>query len=162
MVSSRRGLDISHDVATEIKAAAVGAVPNETGGILLGWRAGSDVIVVGFAEIPPRDVRRAAYVLDARAANGALEKFRRQAHDSRVGYVGSWHSHPLNLPPSATDHATFRRAAQSTSAPLAFIVAVVNGESASLRKFWVGRRCRSARDRRMCDLNARAIDVESV
>ena len=46
------------------------------------------------------------YELPAGARNLAVDRARQS--DARLGYLGDWHSHPVNIGPSATDRQTMR------------------------------------------------------
>ncbi len=120
-----------------LREAALRATPFETGGLLLGWREDETVVVDAVLEIAPNKKNRTRYVLDEVRANVALQAHKEQCSDSRVGYVGIWHSHPSDVPASATDKATIRAAGRKATAPLAFIVAAVRGRSVRLHKYWV-------------------------
>lgn len=116
------------------------AVPNETGGALIGWREGPAVSVMDFIEILSARPERARYELGITDLNTALAGYLARTTDARLGYVGSWHSHPAPVGPSFTDRHTFRRTARAHALPLAFLVAATDGRSTSLHMTWAGPR----------------------
>lgn len=106
---------LSEDAEATIRQTAARAHPNETGGVLVGVLSDGRPWITHVFELetsdprprfyePPRGLRQAA---TRRAARG----------DRRLGYLGEWHSHPLDVPPSATDVATIKRLAETGDCP---------------------------------------------
>jgi len=97
------------------------ALPQETGGILLGFRT-SDLVVV----------TQALTVADPRSNRHSYQRHRQAAQAKMaaaginktpgIGYVGEWHTHPLDCPPSATDIRALTATARLTTTAVALIV----------------------------------------
>ncbi len=100
---------ISEGAAADLRRHAREAHPQETGGILLGVRTTGRPWITQAVEIPTPDRGRSHYRLPAGATTLAVQRAR--ADDSRLGYLGEWHSHPVDVGPSPTDRATMRRLA---------------------------------------------------
>lgn len=99
------------------------SAPVETGGILVGVLRDGDPWVVMVVEIedPTRGPTRFTI---PHGVTPAVVEITRQI-DGRFGYVGDWHSHPADIPPSTTDKATLRKSARqprSGKQPLLSIV----------------------------------------
>jgi proteasome lid subunit RPN8/RPN11 len=87
-----------------MRTAATTALPNETGGILLGYRTLDGVRVTGAIEVPDRRATGTSYRRSHRHASRKLATaLALEPAGSPVGYVGEWHSHPAPQPPSAPD-----------------------------------------------------------
>jgi len=73
-------------------------LPNETGGVLIGWINSFDkIIYVGKTlPAPPDSVERPYYTI--RGKEGLYKKIQeiRQTSNDELYYVGEWHSHPRN------------------------------------------------------------------
>lgn len=109
----------------ELEAAAAAAHPKETGGILVGVHtAGSRPWIVHAVEIPSTNSGSAHYVVPARRRREVVERLREQ-HDGRLGYLGEWHSHPLDVGPSPTDLDSIRAIAGDRAAGCAHPVLLV-------------------------------------
>lgn len=119
--------------------SAIHAMPVETGGALIGWREGATVSVMDFIEIPSARAERSRYELRAADLNAALASYLTRASDTRLGYVGSWHTHPAAVSPSFVDKHTFMKTARAHSGPLAFLVAATDGRSTTLHTTWAGQ-----------------------
>jgi integrative and conjugative element protein (TIGR02256 family) len=97
------------------------ALPQETGGILLGFRT-PDLVVV----------TRTLTVHDPRGSRHSYRRHRRRAQAQMaaaginetpgIGYVGEWHTHPADCPPSRIDIRALMATARLTTAPVALIV----------------------------------------
>jgi hypothetical protein len=105
---------------------ALDARPNETGGLLLGWREDRVVVVVDAVSISGSLVDASNFIIGQDEANSALESYRAQSNRPGVGYVGSWHSHPSMLGPSTRDFRTYADVSRGTPGALAFIVVAIN------------------------------------
>lgn len=130
----------TESVLQRIISCAREAVPNETGGALLGWREGAGVNVMDFIEVPSARPARARYELGIVGLNTALADYLDQATNARMGYVGSWHSHPAASGPSLIDRHTFRKTGRAHALPLAFLVAATKGCSTTFHTTWAGWR----------------------
>ncbi len=87
-------------------AAALGAHPNEAGGILVGVRAADRPWITHALEIPGASAGATHYVLPGGVTRPLVRRVRRV--DKRLGYLGEWHVHPANVGPSGTDRDTLR------------------------------------------------------
>ena len=115
-------------------------MPLETGGILLGYREGADVMVTHALVVEGSGASGNRYVRDDVEANRTLSDFLNDRDsDDVTGYVGEWHSHPAPSGPSSIDHAAMREIARTSDAPVALVVHVPNPAS------FVGRIARRQR-----------------
>ncbi len=120
------------------------ATPRETGGILLGYRTGTQVRVVGAAEVADAAATESSYTLLHHAAQARLDEVRHYfPSGSPVGFVGDWHVHPRNLPPSPVDRRSITRLGRHYRRRVATIVVVCedfewvpHGLVASRRRSW--------------------------
>lgn len=94
-------------LAQKLKSIRVALLPNETGGVILGYvdQKRKAIHVVDVLEAPTDSV--ASRTEFTRGATGVREAIERSAELSAniVGYLGEWHSHPRHSSamPSATD-----------------------------------------------------------
>ncbi|MEU0094799.1 Mov34/MPN/PAD-1 family protein [Kribbella sp. NPDC006257] len=96
---------LSESAQASMIAAAVKADPNETGGILIGVHTnGGHPWVTRAIEIATNDRGHHHYKIPSGATQPSVYAARRT--DSRLGYLGDWHSHPADIGPSPTDLAT--------------------------------------------------------
>lgn len=117
----RRELLMSESAWHLIREAAMLSHPSEAGGILVGVRAEGTLWVTQAMEIKPSARARSSYLLP-RGATRRLVKTARLV-DSRLGYLGDWHSHPADVPASATDRSTLLRTAVRDREPTVLLVA---------------------------------------
>jgi hypothetical protein len=116
---------MSENARIELVAAAAAAHPKETGGILVGVHtAGSRAWIVRAVEIPSTDSGAAYYVVPPRRRRAVVERLRQQ-HDTRLGYLGEWHSHPLDISASPIDLESIRTIAGDAAAACARPVLIV-------------------------------------
>lgn len=102
---------------------------HETGGVLLGFRSGSDVFVTDAVEVPAEIATSVRYVSTEEARNVAIASFLdRVGSDHPVGYVGTWHSHPGNSKASPTDKRTLRAEAADAPDLVVMLVLFLGGE----------------------------------
>lgn len=92
---------LSEDAGDLMLRAATAACPNETGGILVGVRVRRRPWITHAVAIPSKNGGAGHYTLEGHARQSAVDTIR--AVDHRVGYVGEWHSHPADVPPSRQD-----------------------------------------------------------
>jgi integrative and conjugative element protein (TIGR02256 family) len=97
------------------------AHPVETGGVLMGVRAGARLWITHAAELTTGDRGPASYRLPAKATRRTIRKYREQ--DVRLGYLGDWHSHPMDVGASGTDVRTSRATARSLGRNVLLLVA---------------------------------------
>lgn len=77
--------------------------PNETGGIIAGYRE-SGIVQIAFVTGPgPKAVHgRTSFLRDGEYCQKELDQIFEQTNGT-VDYLGEWHSHPFNLGPSRRD-----------------------------------------------------------
>jgi proteasome lid subunit RPN8/RPN11 len=115
--------DLTERARATILHAAQATHPNEAGGILVGVRVEDRPVIADAIVVPPAGPPTTdKYSLDLVAAKAALEEA--QGRDRRLGYLGTWHTHPTGSDPSKLDNVTFRRTAADpeTGNPL-FLIA---------------------------------------
>ena len=106
-----------------MREAAVHAHPRETGGILLGvWTEGRPWVTHA-CELRSPDAGPAHYVLPAGATCNLVEQMQRI--DSRVGYLGDWHTHPIDAAASGVDRRTVRRLIATIGSDAGVVLMVV-------------------------------------
>lgn len=105
---------------------ALEARPLETGGILLGWREDETIVVSHVLQIGDPHASTHEYTRSDHDAQRALDAFRSISPDARIGYVGEWHSHPVDQPPSHIDYDSLRQLARETEHEVALAVFAVN------------------------------------
>jgi hypothetical protein len=99
---------LTESARLDLEAAAFAAHPKETGGILVGVHTrGSRPWIVHAVEIPSKHSGGGNYVLPTGQRRKEVERIRKGC-DGRLGYLGEWHSHPLDVGPSATDLDSIR------------------------------------------------------
>jgi JAB domain-containing protein similar to deubiquitination enzymes len=113
---------IAEEAKVLLIRASVGSHPLETGGILAGVLVNGRPWVTHAKEIPSQTPNHTTYVLPAGETSNAIEVLRRS--DSRVGYLGDWHSHPADVGASQLDLRTLKLSAINgdVRAPLLVIV----------------------------------------
>ncbi|MDP9333260.1 MAG: ThiF family adenylyltransferase [Actinomycetota bacterium] len=97
-------VDVSERAQQLVRDAARRALPNETGGILLGCTIAHRTIVAEAVEILDDHATPSQYRVPADSTGVAVSRARER--DGRLGYVGEWHSHPSGAGPSPLDIAT--------------------------------------------------------
>ncbi len=103
--------------------AAKNALPLETGGILLGYREDTDLIVTDLILVPSPFSTPRRYIRDDVAANKLLKDWlANHPEDHLTGYVGEWHSHTGIGAASGIDLSSARATARKAKAPIALIV----------------------------------------
>jgi len=139
---------ISRSQVEALEALATSALPNEAGGILLGWRMSGCIHVYKALEVPDRAAGRASYLRKHDVAEAVLQaELIHVAGNPAVGYVGEWHSHPAALPPSSQDERELRDIARLAGGAVTMIV-VVRGAGACWQLYVhnaLGRRIERAR-----------------
>lgn len=101
-------------------------LPLETGGILLGYREGRNIVVTHAVVVGGDGAASNNYVRDDIRANEILAEFLAQrSGDDPTGYIGEWHSHPAPSGPSPTDLAAMRATAKNSDGPIALVVHVL-------------------------------------
>lgn len=97
-----------------IIAAAAAAHPNETGGVLLGVLTNGRQWITAAAEVPHPGATGTYYELEGGAAPAIVDAM--TLLDSRLGYLGVWHSHPADVGPSSLDAQSMREIAADPTA----------------------------------------------
>lgn len=98
-------------------------LPDETGGILLGYRTAGEIVILDTLEVPDSKAHRFGYTRRRTPAQRLLDTYlAAQPPSSDVGWVGDFHSHPADQPASRTDLRTLRRNARADGSPLALLV----------------------------------------
>lgn len=120
---NRKSVKLSNGVASQIHLEATSFYPEESGGLLLGWNSGDDIVVAGLVPGGPEATRtRISFHPDH---NFQLKELA-QAYTSTSGdldYVGEWHSHPNGvLKPSWIDRRTLRKMDSSRQGAIMLIV----------------------------------------
>lgn len=113
---------LTETVRDTLIAAAHRGHPRETGGVLIGVLAWGRPWVTHAMEISSSSRTDTYFELPSGARNRAVVQLRRK--DSRLGYLGDWHSHPCDVDPSGADRASMARLALDGDSqhPLLFIV----------------------------------------
>ena len=113
-LAGRWRLWLSEGAERVIVEAAGAHHPDEAGGVLLGVLAGRRPWVTEAIGVPSARPSRSYYELPAGAGRRALDRQRRT--DSRLGYLGEWHSHPADVGPSGTDRRSMAALAADVEA----------------------------------------------
>lgn len=106
---------------TDMRTNAVGYLPDETGGMLLGYTRASrrhlDFVVTGLVAAGPNAQHKPnRFVPDGDWQQAKLERAYCDSHQV-TSYLGDWHSHPGGRPrPSGIDRRTSARVAASRPA----------------------------------------------
>lgn len=106
-----------------IVQAAESALPRETGGILLGYRLPSAVVVTKAHEVVDRDATPTSYTSDGSLIQAALDELS-PGEPPKTGFVGPWHAHPADSPHSSIDMQALKRITRQYSEPIVSVVAV--------------------------------------
>lgn len=118
----RSAVLIGEAVLAEIEVLANVAWPRETGGILLGVKARTGPWVTRAIEVRT-DLRTThSFQLPPNVTPRLVAEAR--IDDSRLGYLGDWHSHPARVEASETDRVTMRRLARRLQRRHVLIVAM--------------------------------------
>jgi proteasome lid subunit RPN8/RPN11 len=107
-------VDMSERAQRAVRRAARGALPDETGGVLVGCRINCRTVVAEAIEITDVDADPRNYRVASGAAAAAIDDARQR--DARVGHVGEWHSHTRSPDPSPLDVATMLTLAADSEA----------------------------------------------
>ncbi|MDN6353871.1 MAG: SAVED domain-containing protein, partial [Corynebacterium sp.] len=123
MTQPSPNINVHAEAQEAIASETAKRLPLEAGGILLGYREDSNVVVTHALAIGSGEATTDRYVRDDVRANARLEGFLApRAADDPIGYVGEWHSHPVPSAPSPIDIAAIRAAAKGGDGPLALLV----------------------------------------
>lgn len=133
MTSSAPTIELHPAALTRMQEALLASLPRETGGILIGWRDDTNVIVTDALVVTDSKAGRTRYQRRQKAAKKALDAYLAATTNPLVGYVGEWHTHPALSPPSSTDLDSIAAAAAQTDAPVALIVLATNENSPEIQ-----------------------------
>jgi integrative and conjugative element protein (TIGR02256 family) len=115
------GILIARAALDTVLTAGEESLPLETGGILLGFRAPGVIVISRALVVPDPRSSRHSYLLHGRRAQVLMAGARTDA-PAVVGYVGEWHTHPADVPPSRTDERALGAAARMAAGPVALVV----------------------------------------
>lgn len=115
------------------------ALPRETGGILAGFRTENQVVVTRAMVVTDSHSSRHGYLLQKTRASEELARTKEGATQV-VGYVGDWHTHPADSPPSSTDITSFEAVAAAAGDLVALIVVPFDSGKPRPAHARVGRR----------------------
>ncbi|GHB09044.1 SAVED domain-containing protein [Streptomyces termitum] len=121
-------IDLRQEAYEVIAVATAKKLPQETGGILLGYGQDTDIVVTHALEVDGEGASTHRYVRDDVTANALLAAFlTERASDDPTGYIGEWHSHPAPVGPSPTDITAMKAIARDHDGPLALVVYTPKG-----------------------------------
>ena len=117
---------LSGPVIAELSSTARAALPNETGGLLLGWWETNDevdaVIVRHAIEVPDRRATPVTWVRRPSTARTALSRALTALKHPLLGYVGDWHSHPEACAASRQDKESILRTSLQYEHPVLLLI----------------------------------------
>lgn len=96
-----------------IREAASSALPDETGGVLIGVSVDERPWITDAVLVPSRKSSPVYYELTGEARRAAVDGARHR--DPRLGYIGEWHSHTYDIGPSQLDRKTMASLAENDS-----------------------------------------------
>lgn len=102
-------------------AAGQQALPREIGGILLGFRTPQAVVITRVLVVPDPRSSHCTYLRHRGLAQALMEAAFADA-PRVVGYVGEWHTHPNDVPPSRADRRAIGATARLATGPVALLV----------------------------------------
>lgn len=112
-------------------ADGTAALPKETGGILLGFRAPDLIVVTRTITVTDPHSSRHGYLRRYRRATAKMALGRGTAPPV-VGYVGEWHTHPVDVGPSLTDRRALGATARLAEGPVALVVLAAPSDLANV------------------------------
>jgi molybdopterin/thiamine biosynthesis adenylyltransferase len=115
-------IDLTERAQEQLRTRSRGALPVETGGVLLGCHVDGRPVVSEIVEINDNDATEKRYRVPEGAARAAVTAARQ--HDARLGYLGEWHSHPSGEGISPLDVAAMLalEADEDTAEPILVLV----------------------------------------
>ena len=123
---------LSGPVIAELSSTARAALPNETGGLLLGWWETNDevdaVIVRHAIEVPDRRATPVTWVRRPSTARTALSRALTALKHPLLGYVGDWHSHPAPCAASGRDRQSVLRTSLQYEHPVLLLIGLPGNE----------------------------------
>jgi integrative and conjugative element protein (TIGR02256 family) len=119
-------IQIRPAAAAKMHSIASNAMPRETGGLLLGWWNGHNVVIEDSTEVVDLKATSSSWVRHEHEAQERLDTALAESSASPIGYVGDWHSHPAVQGASTTDLASLRQASVQYKHPLVLAVRLPN------------------------------------
>lgn len=115
--------------------------PLESGGIILGWRAGNDIVAIDVRGPGPQALHgRYGFLPDHQWQVAEIHRLFEETGGD-VDYLGDWHSHPDGTSVmSSEDHATLRRISRRVHEPLMLIIADDTSQEGWTMGCWKGHR----------------------
>lgn len=94
-------------VVEAMRAESDGGLPNETGGVLVGYAdSAGRTVVTGVVGPGPQALRTPTrFRRDGEHAQAEVDRLHRDS-GGRDDYVGEWHSHPASVGPSSVDRGS--------------------------------------------------------
>lgn len=115
---------VSEEAVQSMRVVSDTGYPYEVGGILVGVTALGRPWITHAVSVPSSRQSRCRYLLPTGARLLAVDEIRRT--DSRIGYLGDWHSHTSDVGPSSLDLRCLGRLAEDPEAgcpgPLLIVV----------------------------------------
>lgn len=105
-------IDVTERALHTLKERAQRSLPNETGGILVGFHVDDRPVVVEAIEYVDSDATPCTFRLPAGQSQALVTAARE--NDPRVGYLGDWHTHPNGAGPSGVDEAVMLAAVRES------------------------------------------------
>jgi integrative and conjugative element protein (TIGR02256 family) len=142
-----RRIVVQSGASDELENVVARTSGTETGGILVGYRQGRDVVISRIVEVKDRGAGYASYTRDPNRAQELLDdRLEASTSDkSLLGYVGEWHTHPVPSPPSHQDLKELRAVAKLASGSVALLVVTGNPSGSTLApRGWVASRRRAS------------------
>jgi integrative and conjugative element protein (TIGR02256 family) len=118
-------------VQCDLERAAQHALPDETGGLLVGYRADNDEVVIQELVGPGPEARHSPvrFVPDHAWQCQRLDEIYRKSN-GRLVYIGDWHTHPHGVPEMSTlDRRTLRNIARHPGIGLGLPVMLIGGNA---------------------------------
>lgn len=115
-------IDLSEKAERALREAAQRALPNETGGVLLGCVVDERPVISEIVEISDPQATPRSYTIPEGQVDEAVSEAR--ARDPRLGYLGEWHSHPSQAEPSPLDLATMLGRVHDSGTPNPVLILV--------------------------------------
>lgn len=122
-------IDLTEAAQAQVREFTRGAIPNETGGVLLGCFVDGRPVVSAVVEITDDGATPTTYHVPEGATQDAVSAAKEI--DARLGYLGEWHSHPSGAGPSPLDVAAMAALADSddgATEPVLLIVQPSDGK----------------------------------
>lgn len=132
MRSALPELKLTAQAADRLHAAARESRRRERGGILVGYRSTAGLVVEDALPVVDELASHQRYVRRSAHAGEVLTRYLQNQHDGMIGYIGEWHTHPLPVPPSTTDHASMAMIALRNTDCVALLVAALQRDLRSV------------------------------